>query len=640
MLMKRTLAAVIFLVLGPISYGHAPAAQSARPNILWISCEDISPHLGCYGDPSAVTPTLDRLAAQGVRYSRAFTVAGVCAPNRSCIITGMYASSLGSQHMRCKATLPEQVKCFPEYLRAAGYYCTNRSKTDYNFSTPAAAWDESSKKAHWRNRPKGRPFFAVLNLTATHESRIHGGGRPSDDDPPPQDRGDLRKFDLPPYYPDTPVVRADWDKYYRQITEMDGQVAEILAELAEDGLARQTIVFYWSDHGVGLPRAKRWLYDSGTHVPLIVRIPQQLRTADQGRPGTVDGQLVSSVDLAPTVLNLAGVKIPPQMHGRAFLGKQLPPPRKYVFGHRDRMDERYDIIRSVRDKRYRYIRNYEPLKAYYQYMNTPEKGATMKELRRWHAADKLPPAAELFMAETKPPEELYDLDNDPHEIHNLLAPRKTPASGRKTTVLTHQQRDVLERLRAAHVDWVRRTKDLGLLPEPEIVARAEKYGSGYAILRQPGAEDLAGHIQRVAASSGQGKAALPELAEAIHDEDTAVRYWAAIGLGNLGGDAKSAAGPLSEALEDTSPSVRIAAARALCLMDLDAEALPVLTRELKSDRQWVRLNAAIVLDGIGEKARPCIAALRDAHKDKQNKYVVRVANRALNVLEGTSRTVR
>jgi len=629
MLLTRASWAVLFLAVGLGYRGDAVAAEAARPNILWLSCEDISPHLGCYGDANAITPTLDRLAAEGVRYSNAFTVAGVCAPNRTAIITGMYQTSIGGHHMRCKATLPESIRCFPVYLAEAGYYCTNNSKTDYNFHWPRSVWHQCSGKAHWRNRPAGKPFFAVFNYTGTHEGRIRATGDAYDkltQRLTPDQRQDPDKLTLPPYYPDTPVTRNDWKKNYELITGMDYWVADMLGQLEADGLADETIVFFWSDHGVGLPRAKRWLYDSGTHVPLIIRIPERFRVGDQGAPGTVDDQLISSVDLAPTVLNLAGVRIPAYMQGRAFLGKNLTPPRQYVYGARDRMDERYDIIRAVRDRRYRYIRNYESYKAYYQYMNTPEGGPTMQELRRLDAAGRLPPAAKLFMAECKPVEELYDLENDPYEIHNLAD--------------SAEHQGVLTRMRAAHVKWFFQTKDLGLIPEPEIVCRTEKYGSAHAILQQPGAEKLLARLREVVAAGEEGKTALPKLIEAMHDEDAAVRYWGATGLGNLAHAAAPAAGLLAAALKDDSPSVRIASARALCLMDKQNAALGVLIRQLKSDRQWVRLAAALALDEIGQKARPAIDALEQALEDKENKYVVRVANHALNVLQGTNRAVR
>ena len=610
----------------------AAAGKTARPNIVWLSCEDISPHLGCYGDPHAITPNVDRLATEGVLYSHAYTSAGVCAPCRSGIITGMYQSTLGTHHMRCNATLPPQVKPFPTYLREAGYYCTNNSKQDYQFRTPSGTWDESSGKAHWRKRTdKSQPFFSVFNYTGCHESGIAGESKYKSvtSKLKSSQRQDPKKLTtLPPYYPDTPVVREDWRRNYEVITAMDAWAGDLIAQLKEDGLYENTIVFFWSDHGVGLPRAKRWLYESGTHVPLVARIPEKFRTAGQGKPGTTDDQLVSSIDFGPTALHLAGLKIPDHVQGRAFLGADLTPPREYIYGARDRMDERYDIIRAVRDKRYRYIRNYEPFKTYYQYMNTPEKGATMKEIHRLAKAGKLPPAAKLFMAPTKPLEELYDVQADPHEIHNLVDSPK------------HQ--DILNRLRKAHIEWVIETRDVGLLPEPEIVEREGKAGSRYAILRQKGADDLVVRLRATAALGEQGAAALPKLIAATKDPDAAVRYWAAIGIGNLDAKPTSAKDLMVAATKDRSAVVRIAAARALYRMGCrqHERVQPVLIAELQSKAEWVRLNAAIALDEMGEGARPAIPALEVARKDKQNKYVARVANHALNVLQGTNATVK
>ena len=603
-------------------------AADTKPNILWISTEDISAHIGCFGDEQAITPNLDQLAREGVRYSNAFVVAGVCAPCRSSIITGMYHTTIGTHHMRCRAILPEYVRCFSEYLRDAGYYCTNNSKTDYQFSPPKTAWDESSGSAHWRKRPDpDQPFFAIFNFTLTHESRIASKDRyeSATSELSPEQFRDPKSLELPPYYPDTPIVREDWARNYNLITAMDREAGKLLKQLEEDGVADNTIVFFWSDHGVGLPRGKRWLYDSGMHVPLIVRIPEALRRAGQGTPGTVDDSLVSLIDLAPTMLNLTGIDIPEHMQGRAFLGDDLTEPRDYVYGARDRMDERYDIIRAVRDKRYKYLRNYEPFKAYYQYMNTPEKGATMRELRRLHASGDLPAAAELFMADHKPIEELYDLESDPYEINNLAD--------------SPEHRQILERMRDAHLAWVSDTRDIGLMPEPEITARERKLTTRYAILRQPGADDLTDRIRSAANFALQGESAIDEMIRVLDDDDAAVRYWGAIGLGNLGETAAPTAELMVRSLKDPSASVRIAAARALCRMNQPRLALPILTQELASEFEWVRLNAAIVLDEIDEMALPTIPALTKALEDKQNKYVVRVANRALNELNETNNAV-
>lgn len=619
--MKRlALAALVIFTLAASQIIAAEKSTQTRPNILWISCEDISPNLGCYGDKNAVTPTLDRLARQGVRYTGVFSTAGVCAPTRSGIITGMYPSTLGSNHMRSKATLPDHVKCFPEYLRKAGYYCTNNVKTDYNFPVPKSAWDECSRKAHWKNRPAGKPFFAVFNITVCHESRI----RASDEQHAKntrrltsQQRQDPDRITPPPYHPNTPVVRHDWARYNEIITAMDYQVADRLKELRQAGLGNDTIVFFWSDHGAGLPRMKRWLYDSGTHVPMIVRIPKKFRCEGQGKPHTVDDQLVSFIDLAPTVLNLAGVSIPKHLHGRAFLGVDLMPPREYVFGARDRMDERYDIIRSVRDRRYRYIRNYEPHKTYAQELEYMEHMPTTKELRRLHAAGKLDDAAELFFRQTKPLEELYDLDKDPHEIKNLAD--------------SPQHQKILERMRDVHRRWQDETKDLALLPEPEMAIRAKKFGSQYAILRQPGTEDLMRRLRDAADAAHRGKT--DGLMKAMDDPDPAVRYWAATGLGILGQQAKDSLPRLRAALEDDSPTVRVAAAQAVCLMGRPKEALPLLIEELQSEREWIRVAAADVLDEIGEQARPALGALKKVTKENRKNYETRLSRHAVAQLE-------
>ena len=601
-----------------------------RPNILWLSCEDISPHIGCFGDENAMTPHLDKLAEQGVRYTHVFTAAGVCAPCRSTIITGMHQTTIGTHHMRCRATLPDFIKPFPVYLREAGYYCTNNSKTDYQFKHPKETWDASSSKAHWRNRPDPKqPFFAVFNFGGCHESGIASESkyRSVTARLTPEQRQEPSALTLPPYYPDTRVVREDWKRNYELITAMDAWVGQKLAELNEVGLAENTIVMFWSDHGVGLPRAKRWLYDSGTRVPFILRLPKKFRVDGQGKPGVQTDELVSSLDFGPTVLKLAGLDVPTHMQGRAFLGTDLTPPHEVVFGCRDRMDERYDIIRSVRDKRWRYIRNYEPLRPYYQYMNTPEKGATMREIRRLEKEGGLPAAAQLFSAPRKPVEELYDLQADPYEVNNLADDPKFAGE--------------LKRLREIHMQWVRDTKDIGLIPETELERRVKEAGSEYELLRQPGQESLGAELGAIAALASDGVEALPKLREGMRHKDAAIRYWAATGVGNIGDEAKLALADVQALARDESPAVRIAAARALAALGKITEALPILEAELEGQLQWGRLQAAIVLDEMDEAARPALPAMQKALKNKKqpNKYIWRVVNRAVNELEGTSHTV-
>ena len=610
-------------------------AMAEQPNIVWISCEDISPHLGCYGDPHAITPNLDRLAREGTRYTNAFTTAGVCAPCRSAIITGMYQNSIGTHHMRCNATIPTWLEPFPVLLREAGYYCTNNSKTDYQFSKPAKKeiWDISGAKGHWKNRPqKSQPFFAVFNFTGCHESGIASESKyksVTEELESSQRQNPKELTTLPPYYPDTAITREDWKRNYELITAMDVWAGDLIQQLKDAGEYENTIIFFWSDHGVGLPRAKRWLYDSGTHIPFIIRTPKTFREPNQVEVASVDNQLVSSVDFAPTVLNLAGIDIPPYLQGRAFLGKHLSPPRKFVYGARDRMDERYDIIRTVRDTQYRYIRNFEPLKPYYQYMNTPEKGATMQEIRKKEASGQLEPVMALFSAKEKPVEELYDTHADPSEIYNLVG---DPAFSQR-----------LGEMRHALSEWQNEIGDIGLIPEAEIENLEQDAGSRFEILHgTPGDSPVENRLVTlvdIATSASDGPAAIPQLFGALRNKDASIRYWAATGIGNIGAPAKGTLTRVTECLDDPSPSVRIAAARAVAKLGSPEEALPALEAELKSDHQWGRLAAAIVLDEMDDEARPALPSLKQALLNQPNKYIVRVANRAINELENTTNQV-
>jgi len=435
-------------------------AADDRPNVLWLTAEDISPDLGCYGDAYARTPNLDRLASEGALFRNAFTHAPVCAPSRSGIITGMYPTTIGTLHMRSQGVPPAYVKCFTEYLRAAGYYCSNNAKTDYNFDSPVAAWDECSATAFWTGRAPGQPFFSVINIGVTHESMI----RVPDEvfaerikDLSEDERHDPARAVLPPYYPDTPVTRRDWARYYDLLTVCDKTVARILKNIEDQGLADNTIVFFFGDHGRGLPRAKRWIYDSGIHVPLIIRWRGKIA------PGTVRSDFVRFIDLAPTMLALAGVQVPDYMQGRVFLGDRIGPEPQCVFAARDRMDETYDIIRCARDKQYKYIRNFEPQKPYAQHIAYMDEMPTMKEWRRLNAEGKLEGAQKLFFQETKPVEELYDIVADPYEVNNL-------AGSSEYEPVLKRMREVLER-------WMKDTGDLGLIPEAELKERMRPGGT-------------------------------------------------------------------------------------------------------------------------------------------------------------------
>ncbi len=441
------------------------AVRPARPNIVWISNEDMSPHLGSYGDRLARTPVLDRLASQSIRYTSAFTTAPVCAPSRAAIITGMHQNAIGAQHMRTSesrvpelpspyvAVPPFYVKAFPEYLRAAGYYTTNRAKTDYQFGVPFTIWDDLGREAHWRHRPDpAQPFFSVFNLEVTHESQAFPTS-PARTGKPLITRAS--EVVVPPYYPDTPLVREELARMYDNIADMDAQVGRILAELEADGLSDNTIVFYWSDHGDGVPRSKRSLYDSGLRVPLMIRWPKAL--APSVAAGSVSHDLVSLIDLAPTVLALAGVDVPVHMQGRVLVGPNAAPAPAYVFAARDRMDIEYDMMRSARDQQFLYIRNMHPELPYAGHVVYRNQSAILQEWFRLQAAGQLTGAAALWMRNSRPPEELYDVRRDPHQIDNLAA-----APGHRAT---------LDRMRAAVTAWMARIGDQGLMTESEMVQR-------------------------------------------------------------------------------------------------------------------------------------------------------------------------
>ena len=367
-------------------------AEHALPNILWITSEDNGPHLGCYGDPYAVTPNLDGLAKRSLRYTRASSNAPVCAPARTTIISGIYPPATGAEHMRSMTRLPAGFKMYPVYLRELGYYCTNNSKEDYNLEKVGKVWDESGRKAHWKNRPDGKPFFAIFNHTISHESQIRNKINPADR------IHDPAKVRLPAYHPDTPEVRKDWAQYHDRITMMDQRVGHNLRELEEAGLADNTIVFYYGDHGSGMPRSKRWPYFSGLNVPLIIHVPEKFKNLapPEYKAGGSTDRLVGFIDLAPTLLSIAGKKSPAQMQGHAFMGRHTAPAQPFSFGFRGRMDERYDMVRTVFDGRHVYIRNYMPHKPYGQYLDYMFQTPTTRVWRDLYRAGKLNEAQSRF----------------------------------------------------------------------------------------------------------------------------------------------------------------------------------------------------------------------------------------------------
>lgn len=520
----------------PAAYG-----EPERPNILWITSEDNGRHLGCYGDPNARTPHLDALAARSLRYDRAWSNAPVCAPARTAIITGLYPTSTGGQHMRSFVPLPDHVRMFPCYLRDAGYWTSNCSKKDYNHPETGQVWDMSGGKAHWRRRAEGQPFFSVFNFTTTHESQIRKR--------PHQEVLDPAQVRVPAYHPDHPDVRRDWAQYHDKMTRMDAQAGELLDQLEEDGLAEDTIVFYYGDHGPGMPRCKRWPFDSGLGVPLLVHVPERWEhLAPEGyEAGAASSALVAFVDLAPTVLSLVGLDVPRHMQGRAFAGWSTAPARDYSFGFRGRMDERVDLVRAVQDGRYVYLRHFHPQRIYGQYLDYMFQTPTTRVWRALFDAGELDEVRSRFW-QVKPSEELYDLEQDPDEVENLAG--------------SEQHATTVARMRTALREHVLSTGDLGFLSELEMHARAGD-GAPWQLTQGEGAGELETAFE--AAWLATERASAPESVRSLlDDDDAAVRYWGVIGADLRGPEEVSECRErLVQLLEDDALAVRIASAEAL-----------------------------------------------------------------------------
>ncbi len=430
-----------------------------QPNILWLVAEDLSPYLAAYGDSTVHTPNLDRLSHEGVTYTNMYSVSGVCAPSRFSIATGIYTTTGFAQHMRTtmraeyheetgvppyEAVPPPAVRFMSEVLRQHGYYATNNAKQDYQLKAPVTAWDNSSNRAHWRQRPPGTPFFAVFNFGVTHESQVWA--RADDSLWVPTDLG----VPIPPYLPLTGPVHRDVRRMYSNLMLLDERIGTVLIQLEEGGLLDETVIFFYADHGGPLPRQKRQLYDSGLHVPLLVRFPHAQLA------GLQDDQLISFVDLAPTTFSLAGITLPDYLEGQAFLGSQrADAPRAYIHAAADRFDTEYDTKRAVRDKRFKYIRNLRPDRGYYLAVSYREQMATMQELLRLQAEGNLNKAQAQWFRDAKAEEELFDTWDDPHELRSIAT--DTAFAGKLLEL-----RQELDR-------WMEQTQDPGVLDEREMV---------------------------------------------------------------------------------------------------------------------------------------------------------------------------
>lgn len=586
------------------------AAQEGElppPNVVWINVEDISPALGCYGDPNAKTPNLDRLAQEGVLFRQAFATAPICAPSRSSFITGVYSTAMGTQHLRSEIPRPGFLKTLPEHLKPLGYFCTNHGKTDWNFN-PEGVFDYWEQDlAPWRNRPEGKPFFSMFVAGNTHEGPGNRRevyqrvveGMPAGLFHAPD------SFPVPPIFPANDTFRGIFARYYDLISQMDITIGQILQNLEADGLKDNTIVFFFSDHGFGLPRYKRYLHRTGTQVPLLVYAPPAYKDWLPVPPGQETNQLVSLVDLVPSVLNMLGIERPSYVQGSAFLGLQPDAPREHVFLERSRADDLFDMSRAITDGRYFYVRNYMPYLPYTRsgriQADAPDKEG-YRELARLKASGDLPVhLAGLFQA--KPTEELYDLQADPYELNNIA---NVP-----------EMAGVKDRLAGQLLQWSVQTRDLGFLPEAEYMRLSAgqnispyELGQNFPITEAMEAATLVGTTDEQAVLS------------AIANPEGAVAYWGVIASRSLPATSAPMEAALRAALSHDSPSVRIAAAEALAIAGKNVSeteaALAVLQQELAAPQPWLALQAARSLVEIGPRAKPLLPAMLQTQQAYMN----------------------
>jgi uncharacterized sulfatase len=566
-----------------------------QPNILWLTSEDHGPHMGCYGDTYATTPNVDALAAKGMLFKRAWSNGPVCAAARTTIIMGMYPPSTGGEHMRSMAAIPKGTKMYPQFLREAGYYCTNNSKEDYNLTKPEGVWDESSGKASWKNRKDGQPFFAIFNEQCSHESQLRKRPHEAIHDP--------AKVRVPAYHPDTPEVRQDWAQYYDKVTEADASAGKRLKELEEAGLAADTIVFYYADHGSGMPRNKRWPCNSGLQVPMVVYFPPKWKhlAPKEYEAGAKSDRLVSFVDLAPTLLSIIGVQPPEWMQGHAFAGKFQTQPQPFIYGFRGRMDERYDCVRSVTDGRFVYLRNYMPHLSQAQHVSYQFETPTTRVWRKTFDDGKATPEQSIFWQEPKAAEELYDLQSDPDEVHNLAA--------------KPEHAETLAKMRAAQENLALKIRDVGLLPEGEMHQRAEGT-TPYDMAHDDKLYPVARILKAAGAASSLKMDAMGELKAGFADSDNAIRYWSTMGVLMRGKEGLAAAhDEVLKAAADSSTYVQVAANCTLAKFGSDAESSAAMSK-LVNLANWSQhdvftaVSALNAIGNLGDKAKPITEQLK------------------------------
>lgn len=561
-----------FLVLILFSF-LVNVLHAERPNILWICVEDASPHIGCYGEKAIQTPNIDKLASEGVLFEKAFVSAPVCSSSRSAMVSGMYQTTAGYLHHRSQVIkgkgggnkdyfesykVPAGLKLVPQIFKENGYYISNAKKTDYNFE--AGKIYDSTKD--WSGRKEGQPFFAQIQL--------HGG----------KSRGtvkgvDKSKINIPPYYPDTEIMRQDWTEYLASWVKTDKEVQEIMEKLKKSGELENTIVFFWTDHGVSHIRGKQFLYDEGIQVPLIVRFPKGQHK------GTVRKDMVNHIDIPVSSLELAGIAVPPYMQGKSIFSNDYKE-QEYIFTARDRCDETVDIIRSVRTQRFKYIRNFLPHCSHMQRSQYKEGKKMVAEAKQLFAAGKLNSLQAKAFQANRPVEELYDLENDPFETRNLA--------------VESVHHETLLHLRNKLKSWMVETGDMGLIPEPVLEDLGKKYGSKYAILQAPENKNFVQELIDIVEAGERGD--LSQIKEGMKSKRPSIRYWAVKAAGNK--KLSELKETVTELLSDEDAAVRVSAAESLAQFGELKKSAELLAGEISNKNLLVGLYAIRAVEAVGE----------------------------------------
>lgn len=556
-----------------------------RPNIFWFMSEDAPPLNSAYGDTLADTPTIQRMADEGVLFENGMCTSPVCAPSRFAVITGMYAETCGPAHqMRAEAVIPASIRTFAEIAKDAGYYCTNNYKTDYNARIdPEQIWDESSETAHWKNRPAGSPFLHFVNDFTTHESAVFHMPittvKPED-------------VSVPSYLPDTEAVRFDIARYYTAINRMDANFGQQLDELDEAGLLENTIVIHTSDHGSVIARSKRFCYDTGLKIPFIVRFPEKFDSMSRWQAGSRVTTAVSQIDLPPSILSMIGEPIPDTMQGTALFGSDAAEPAGLAFSGRNRMDERYDIVRTVRTERFRYVRNYSPHRPWLQYQSFAWQAKNYQSFEIEHRAGRLDEVAERYWEE-KPAEELYDIAADPEEVDNLAD--------------LPEHAETVAKFRALLRSHIVRINDNGFIPEGAAV-------EGYESSRVAGAYPIEDVLDIADLAIERNPKNIAVFVGGLNNNDESIRWWAARGLLMLKRQASPAATTLQTSLGDQSPQVRVVVAEALSWVGDLGTAVAALAELCDPSNDWVvrvqAINALTYLPSlpasVGSAIESCI----------------------------------